>query len=172
MLDALREHLLEKPELYQDEMAIFLYDEFNVLVTTSSISRALASVGWTKKAARHVAKERNADLRDYYMYTLSAFCLHHLVFVDESGCDKRIGFRRTGWSPPDLAPVQVTRFTVAGDIKFFPYILRKACFYRASDRALFEDFIKQLLYRCGRWPEPKSVLVMDNASFHRSDRIK
>ena len=30
MLDALCEHLLEKPNLYQDEMAIFLWDEFEV----------------------------------------------------------------------------------------------------------------------------------------------
>jgi hypothetical protein len=32
MLDALCEHLLEKPNLYQDEIAIFLWDEFEVFV--------------------------------------------------------------------------------------------------------------------------------------------
>jgi hypothetical protein len=37
---------------------------------------------------------------------------------------------------------------------------------------MFEDFIEQLLQHCGKWPEPKSVLVMDNASFHHSDRIE
>jgi hypothetical protein len=37
MLSALLERLIEKPELYQDEMVIFLYDEFDLLVTTSSI---------------------------------------------------------------------------------------------------------------------------------------
>ena len=37
---------------------------------------------------------------------------------------------------------------------------------------MFEDFIEQLLPHCGRWPEPKSVFVMDNASFHRSDGVK
>jgi transposase len=36
---------------------------------------------------------------------------------------------------------------------------------------MFEDFIEQLLQHCGKWPEPKSVLVMDNASFHHTDRI-
>lgn len=40
MIDALCEHLLEKSGLYLEEMAIFLWDEFNVLVSTSSISRA------------------------------------------------------------------------------------------------------------------------------------
>jgi transposase len=99
MLDALCEHLLEKPNLYQDEMAIFLWDEFEVLVTTFSIGRALASIGWTKKAAHWVAKGRNADLRDFYLHKLSAFCLYHLMYVDESDYDKQIRFRRTGWSP-------------------------------------------------------------------------
>ncbi|KAL2005970.1 hypothetical protein VTN00DRAFT_9624 [Thermoascus crustaceus] len=64
MLEALCEHLMEKPTLYQDEMAVFLWDEFGKHVTMQSISRALASIGWSKKAARQIAKEQNADLRD------------------------------------------------------------------------------------------------------------
>jgi transposase len=88
MLDALCERLLEKTNLYQDEMAIFLWDEFEVLVTTFSIGRALAPIGWTKKAARRVAKGRNADLRDFYLHNLSTLRSYHLVYMDESGCDK------------------------------------------------------------------------------------
>jgi hypothetical protein len=45
MLNALCEHLLEKPGLYQSEMIVFLWDEFEVLVTASSIGRALAFKG-------------------------------------------------------------------------------------------------------------------------------
>jgi hypothetical protein len=45
MLSALLEQLIEKPELYQDEMATFLYDEFDVVVTTPTLCRALASAG-------------------------------------------------------------------------------------------------------------------------------
>ena len=37
---------------------------------------------------------------------------------------------------------------------------------------MFEDFIKQLLPYCGRWPELKSIFVIDNASFYRSDRTR
>jgi hypothetical protein len=105
MLRALCEHLIEKPELFQDEMGLFLWDEFEAQVTVYSIGRALASVGWSKKAARRVAKERNADLRDFYLHKLSFFRSYQLVYVDESGCDKRIGFRRTGWSPVGVTPV-------------------------------------------------------------------
>jgi transposase len=29
-----------------------------------------------------------------------------------------------------------------------------------------------LLLHCGRWPQPKSVLVMDNASFHYTPNVR
>jgi transposase len=45
-------------------------------------------------------------------------------------------------------------------------------FEGSTDASVFEDFIEQLLQHSGKWPEPKSVLVMDNASFHHSQRIE
>jgi hypothetical protein len=45
MLEALCDHLLEKPNLNLDAMDIFLGDEIDVQATKSSISRALASKG-------------------------------------------------------------------------------------------------------------------------------
>lgn len=37
---------------------------------------------------------------------------------------------------------------------------------------MFEDFMEQLLNHCGGRAEPKSVLTMDNESFHHNDRIR
>ena len=37
MLSALLENLVEKPDLYLDEMMVFLWDEFQHLVMTSSV---------------------------------------------------------------------------------------------------------------------------------------
>lgn len=97
MFDGLCDHLAEKPGLYVEEMAIFLRDEFNILPSSSSIKRALSHAGWTKKKAQQKAKEQNPQIRDLYQHKLSDFRSYHLVFVDESVCDKRIGYRRTGW---------------------------------------------------------------------------
>lgn len=73
-------------------MAVFLWDENGKHVTIQSISKALASVGWSKKAARQIAKEQNADLRDYYLHSLSHYSSYQLVYVDEPGCDKGQAF--------------------------------------------------------------------------------
>jgi hypothetical protein len=101
-------------------MVVFLWDEFEIMVTTHSIGRALASVGWTMKMARRIVRERNADLRDFYLHTLSTFRSHHLVYIDESGLDKRAGFRRTGWSTSGVTPVQVAKFHRGRRYQFLP----------------------------------------------------
>jgi hypothetical protein len=80
--------------MYQDEMAVFLWDEFGILVTTHSISRALRAVEWSKKAAHRIAQERSAELRDFYLHNPSEFRSYQLVYIDESGCDKRAGSRQ------------------------------------------------------------------------------
>jgi transposase len=177
MIKALCDHLLEKPHLYLDEMAVFLWDEFQAEVPISSISRALKREGWSKKAAKQKAKERNPDLRDGYFHFLSDFCSYHLVYVDESGCDKRIGFRRTGWSPLGVAPSQVAKFHRDQRYQILPAyaqdgIILSRIFQGSTDASMFEDFVEELLHHCGKWPEPKSVLVMDNASFHHSEKIE
>lgn len=64
MLEVLKEHLFEKPELYLEEMVVFLWDEFDVLVSPSSISKALRSINWCKKTARRVAKD-SSSLNDH-----------------------------------------------------------------------------------------------------------
>lgn len=177
MLEALREHLLEKPDKYLDEMVIFLWDEFRILVAASTVSRALKLMNWSKKQSRHVAKGRNADLRDFYLHNVSVYSSYHLVYVDESGCDKRVGSRRTGWSPHGVTPVKIARYGRESQYQILPAytqdgILLSRVFQGSTDSAVFEDFVEQLLHHCGKWPEPRSVLVLDNASFHRSKRVE
>jgi hypothetical protein len=97
--------------------------------------------------------------------------------MDESGCDKRAGFRRTGWSPLGVTPVQISKFHRDRRYQILPAyaqdgIVLCRVFQGATDADVFEDFIEQLLQHCNRWPEPKSVLVMDNASFHRTEKIQ
>lgn len=63
ILEALCDHLQEKPDLYLDEIAVFLLDEFGKQAMTSSIRRALTSQKWSKKAIRQKAGGQNKDLQ-------------------------------------------------------------------------------------------------------------
>lgn len=134
-------------------------------MTTSSIRRGLVLIEWSKKVARNVAREHTANLRDLYLHNLSEFRSSQLVYVDESGCDKRTGSRRTGWSPLGVILMQTTPFHRGQRYQILPAyaqngIILSRVFQGSTDNAIFEDFIEQLLH-CSRFPEPKSVLVMD-----------
>ena len=52
MIKAICDNLSKKPGFYLEETVVFLWDEFQAMVTTSSIRRALIAKGWYKKTAR------------------------------------------------------------------------------------------------------------------------
>lgn len=111
------------------------------------------------------------------MHNLSSYRSNQLIFVDESGCDRRVGFRRTGWSPLGVAPIQVARYHREQRYQILSAYTRDGIicarvFKGSTYAALFEDFVEELLNWCNTWPEPSSVIVMDNASFHRTERIQ
>jgi transposase len=177
VLNALCKKLLTEPGLYQDDMAHFVHNEFGIEVSQASVSRALASIEWSKKTTQQVAREQNADLQSYYFHKVSQFRSYQLVFIDESGCDKRIGTRRTGWSPIGTTPVQVTRFHRDRRHQILAAYTQDGVqlsrvYQGATDSALFDDFVAQLLQHCSTGSDRHSVLVMDNASFQRSDRLR
>jgi transposase len=74
--------------------------------------------------------------------------------------------------------VQVSQFQRGQRYQILPAyaqygIILSRIFRGPTNASVFEDFfIEQLLQHCGTWPEPKSVLVMDNASFHQTERVK
>jgi hypothetical protein len=62
MLEALQEYLLERPDRYLDELAVFLWDEFEALIPSCTIGKTLKSAGWSRKTCRQIVKGRNIDL--------------------------------------------------------------------------------------------------------------
>ncbi|EAQ88761.1 hypothetical protein CHGG_05380 [Chaetomium globosum CBS 148.51] len=149
--------------MFRYEMIDFLYDSFGLEVSPTTISRTLKTERWTRKTNGRVAKQRNLELRELYLYKLSDCQSYQLVFIDESGCDKRSGHRRQGWAPSGATPVQVDEFNREQRFQILAAYtqsgVKLARIYRGStDAVIFEDFIDQLLHHCGKWPEPNSVL--------------
>ncbi|KAM5528950.1 hypothetical protein FOXYSP1_16794 [Fusarium oxysporum f. sp. phaseoli] len=152
--DALLDRLAEHPTTDRSEMVTFLRDEFEDEVSLST-----------------------TVLRDVYLYKLSKYKLYQMIFIDELGADRRVGCRNKGWAPSGVTPIQVGRFNREQRYQILAAYtqdgIELARVYPGStDAALFKDFIEQLLHGCGRWPQPKSVLIMDNASFHHNDELE
>ena len=95
--DVLQEELLiyldQRPMAYLDEMAWFLYDEFDVTVDETTISRCLQRLGWSRKNMRKIAKQRNEDLRNAWSVRLTGWRADQLIFLDESAVCERTGKR-------------------------------------------------------------------------------
>src|SRR6185312_7343371 len=103
------------------------------------------------------------ELRHFYQYRLKMLgCRsYHLVFIDESGIDKPCVFRRKGWAPKGTTPVQKARFQREGRVQILAAYTQRGVklsrfFSGTTDKTTFEDFIDQLLYHCGKWPEPET----------------
>lgn len=176
--DALCSQLIKEPDMVRREMITFIRDKFGEDVSVTSITRALQANRMTWKTMRRVAQQQRPELRHFYQYRLKmAGCRsYHLVFIDESGIDKPCVFRRKGWAKEGIAPVQKARFQREDRVQILAAYTQRGVklarvFPGSTDKATFEDFIEQLLRHCGRWPEPETVLVMDNAGFHDAEKI-
>lgn len=177
MQDILRRQLLEEPDMLRCEMITFLYERTGIEVSPSALSRTLKTVRWSRKVCGRVAQQRDDELRDLYSHRVSQYDVKQLVFIDESGCDKKIGQRRMGWAPVGSTPVKASGLNRDVRYQILPAytvdgILLSRVYTGSTDAAWFEDFLQQLLPHCGRWPEPKSVLIMDNAGWHKKERIE
>ena len=93
--DLLQEELLiyldQRPMAYLDEMAWFLYDEFDVTVDEPTIWPYLHRLGWSRKNMRKIAQQRNQDLRNACFVRLAGWRAEQLIFLDESAACDRTG---------------------------------------------------------------------------------
>ncbi|KAJ6437639.1 protein kinase [Purpureocillium lavendulum] len=178
MLRTLRKQLAKQPDMFRFEMIAFLSELFDVEVSKATITRALQSSGMTRKIIRRVAMQQDTDLHDLFLHKihLQQVKSYHMTFVDESGSDKREGHRRWGWADEDVTPVQRQEFSRGRRFQVLPAytqdgILLSRIYPESTNSAIFEDFIEQLIQHCGRFPEPRSALIWDNASWHRTTRV-
>lgn len=165
------------PDRTLDELVTLVQDEFGVSTSSETIRRELTLMNCSRKILRRVAQEQNQDLRDAYVYQTAGIAAEQFVFVDESGCDRRTSQRTKGWAPRGRTPVKRACFQRGQRYQILPAytcdgVLEVDIFLGSTDASIFENFIRRVLQQCQPWPGPHSVLVMDNASIHRSDEVR
>ena len=169
---ALQRFLFEHSDRYLEEMQIFLAEEFGVFASVSAISRTLARMRWTNKITRRVARERNQDLRDFYMYRVSQFRSWQLVFIDESSCDKLAGVRKRGWAPRGVTPVQVANFHRGKRYQILPAYTQNGVIFSKIYSRYQVEVDKQTLYVvCFLGPQILGSSASETSTFDRDFKL-
>ncbi len=84
-LDFLSQRLI----VYQNDMIWFLYDEFDIVISQSTISRMLKQARYSRKIAQRVTAERDEKLCSEWKRWLMSWTSDQLVFLDESvACER------------------------------------------------------------------------------------
>jgi transposase len=168
----------EKPTAYVDEMIEFLFDEYGVELFDRTLFRTLEAAKWTRKVAGKHAKERNEALRAAFYNITWCWDPVQVVAIDESAANEWTADRKRGWGPasePVILPYFGTRarrstvISAMGVNGYFAWEILDG----SLTKAVFEWFLEiRVIPNCGPYPGPRSIILMDNASAHRSLRVQ
>ncbi len=123
-------------------------------------------------------QQRDEGLRLRWEATLAQWSADQLVFCDESASNERTLDWKRGWAPQGL-PCRVRwnstrskRWSILPAIALEGYISYDI-YHGGYNAQRFNEFIRsKLLPRMNPFPGPLSVLILDNASCHRSKELK
>ena len=100
------------------------------------------------------------------------------MFADESGADSKTGIRKASWSPVGVTPILHTPYDRGEQrVNILPAytvegVLVSSVYSGPTNAEGYDYWIERfLLPCCNPYPAPRSVVVMDNASFHHSPYI-
>ena len=110
------ELVLDRPGIYLHELQQELVEETGTEVDPSTICRFLSKSGFTRQKMALAAKQRCELMRALYILDMSIYQGHPelLVFVDETGADRRDCLRRRAYSMRGR-PAASSKFTFRGD---------------------------------------------------------
>ena len=171
--------ILNNPGIYLRNLQANLRSRFGVTVDVSTICRTLKFMGCTQQVIERVALQRSDELRAKFMAEVSVYDPSMLLWVDESGCDRRNCMRKRGYSLRGMTP-QDHRLMVRGTrYSAIPVVSLEGIHnvYLAEGNVngeKFEFFVRSCLlpilneFNC---TNPRSVVILDNASIHHIDKV-
>lgn len=81
--------ILESPGIYLHKVQANFFALFGVTINTATICRTLKFMGCTRQVIQHIPVQRSEELRAKFMAEISVYDTSMLIWIDESGCDRR-----------------------------------------------------------------------------------
>lgn len=162
--------------LYLSEVCLMIKEATGICVSPPTVCRLLRRHGLSRKKIRQVALQRSIDRRGRFMADVLLFNVNQLVWVDETGCDRRDQIRKFGYSLKGQSPVynrllhRGQRISAIGAMCTDGLL---ACEYMKGtvNGERFLEFamgtlVPEMLPFDGQ--NPRSIVVLDNCSIHHT----
>ena len=176
--------ILNNPGIYLGEIQAYLQSKFGVTVNISTICRMLKYMGCMRQVIQQVALQRSDEQRAKFMaevsvYDPSMLDPSMLVWIDESGCDRRNCMRKCGYSLRSMTlkdhqlMVRSTRY-LAIPVIFLEGIHDVYLAEGNVNGEKFATFVRSCLLPILQpfdYTNPHSVVILDNASIHHVEEI-
>jgi len=168
--------VIEKPGIYLKEIQEALLHTLLVEVVTSTIYMFLHTSGFTRQKLCLVAFQRDEFLRQKFIIDVLEYKPEMLVFLDETGTDRRNAIRRYGYSMRGL-PLKKHTLLVRGErvsgiaIMSMNGILDVSVSTGTTNGDIFYDFVQKFLLpqlQPFNGSNPHGVVIMDNCSIHHT----
>lgn len=164
--EKLRAYVAEHPDAYQKEMA----EEFHCSAT--AIQKALKRLGITRKKNTTRYREQNPETVKAYQEQIADIPSEMIAYVDETGIDTYL-YREYGYAPKGqrvYGRICGHKYKRVGIVaaQIGKQIVAPMQYESTMDSTLFEAwFVRRFLPAI----EKGTVIVMDNAAFHRKKQL-
>ena len=171
--------VMQKPGIYLREIQNELSTTLLVQVDVGTICRFLHNSGFTRQKLKIVALQRDEFLRQQFIVDVSVYNTDMLVFIDETGADRRNLLRRHGYSLRGM-PLVKQAMLVRGEhlsgmaVMSVHGLLDVRVTKGGTNGDDFYDFIQDHVL-CHLQPfngiTPHSVIILDNCAIHHTHEV-
>ena len=169
----------EKPSMYLHELQNELFCATGTWVDCATVCRTLKRLGFSRKKIRYVALQQSEEQRITFMAEMVALNPQMLIWIDETGCERRNLIRKFGYSlrgapPQDFALKVGGKRYSAITVMSVEGIMDVYLAEGSVDGDTFMDFVRRTLLPL-LMPfdgiNEGSVVILDNASIHRIQSV-
>lgn len=171
--------LIHTPAAFLHEIQYQLYNSTGKWIHPSTICRTIHRYQFTHKKVQTIALQRSEDARISFMAEISAYNPDMFIWVDETGSDRRKSIRQYGYALRGMRPI-CHHLRVGGKrISAIPVLTTRGIenvFTTTGcvNGETFETFVSECILPIilpFNGNNPRSILIMDNASIHHCERI-
>ena len=176
---SLLESLMANPAIYLDELQQELFVNTGTWASISTVFRTIRRMGFTRQKLRHIANQQSEEKRTEFIEEMDFIRADMIVWLDETGSDRKKGRRLFGYHLRGMTPVCFTHTLRGQRLNSIGIMSMRGLedfdIYEGNINGdIFCDFIERCLVpilQPFNGTNQRSVVVMDNASIHHTDEV-